>query len=153
MTKRLLTVSFALLAIVAPLLIVSGHRIGIVHADVGCGPAMINNSYGFALSGLFDPSFNGTPEAIGSFVPIAGAGTFSFDGKSTVTRSFTLSFGGAIFPVTDSGTYSLSSDCTGSAVFPGSGETWNLVLTGGGKEIKTMITTSGRVLAGTLTRQ
>ena len=74
---------------------------------------------------------------------------------ATLVKNLTaaVSFGGLAFPVTDSGTYSLNSDCTGSAFFPSAGETWNLVVTSGGKQIHTMIATSGRVLEGTLTRQ
>ena len=84
---------------------------------------------------------------------VAAAGTFSFDGRSNVSRSFTVSIGGVVFPVTDTGTYTMSSNCTGSAVFADAGETWDLVVVSGGKEIKTTIATPGRVLAGTLTRQ
>jgi hypothetical protein len=47
----------------------------------------------------------------------------------------------------------MSSNCTGSAVFPDAGETWDLVVVSGGKEIKTTIARAGRVLASTLTRQ
>jgi hypothetical protein len=66
---------------------------------------------------------------------------------------FTVSIGGVVFPVTDTGTYAMSSNCTGSAVFADAGETWDLVVVSGGKEIKTTIATPGRVFAGTLTRQ
>jgi hypothetical protein len=134
------------------LLVIAGHRTT-VRADSGCGPSSIANTYGFAVSGLVNFSPSGQPQPIGDFIPLAAAGTFSFDGRSNVSRSFTVSIGGVVFPVTDPGTYTMSSNCTGSAVFADAGETWDLVVVSGGKEIKTTIATPGRVLAGTLTRQ
>jgi len=79
--------------------------------------------------------------------------TFQPDG--TITRSFNLSFGGSIFPIGDPGTYSLDSngDCGFTANFPESGEVWNLTTVQEGKQIDFFINTSGRVGAGTLTRQ
>src|SRR3977135_123335 len=97
--------------------------------------------------GFVSSNISGQPQQIGDFIPIAFAGTFSFDGHGVASRAATLSFGGVINPFTDSGTYTVNSDCTGSAVFPGAGETWNLVIVGHGKEIKTLNATSGIVAA------
>ena len=152
MLKPVMSAALAVVALAIILMLAAGHPT-VVRADSGCGPSTIANTYAFAVSGLADTSFNGTPQTMNNFVPIAAAGTFTFDGKSNVSRSFTVSFGGAVFPVTDSGTYSVTSNCVGSAVFPSAGETWNLVPLSGGKEIKTVIATGGRVVAGTLTRQ
>lgn len=134
------------------LLVTAGHRTT-VRADSGCGPSTIANTYGFAVSGLVNFSPTGTFQPIGDFTPLAGAGTFRFDGGSHVSRSFTASLGGVVIPVSDTGTYTMGSNCTGSAVFADVGETWDLVVVSGGKEIKTTIATPGRVLAGTLVRQ
>jgi hypothetical protein len=151
MFKRL--VLPAVISLIAfALLVTAGHR-ATVRADSGCGLSTIANTYGFALSGLVNFSPTGNFQPIGDFTPLAAAGTFRFDGQSTVSRSFSVSLGGVVFPVTDVGTYTMSSNCTGSAVFADAGETWNLVVVSGGKEIKTTIATPGRVLAGTLTRQ
>jgi len=84
---------------------------------------------------LVSGSFKGQPQRIGAFFPLAAAGTFSFDGHGNAFRSFTLSFGGQIFPgSSDSGPYTVKSDCTASATF--SDGTWNMVIVGRGKEIK-----------------
>ena len=96
-------------------------------------------------------SFSRQPQQIGEFVPLAAAGTFSFDGYGTTSRSFTLSYGGAIFPVSDSGPYTVNSDCTVSATY--SDGTWNMVIIGDGKEIKAMNASPGVVVQGVLTRQ
>jgi hypothetical protein len=151
MFKRIVVAAVTALISFA-LLVSAGHRIT-VRADSGCGPSTIANTYGFALSGLVNFSPTGNFQPIGDFTPLAAAGTFRFDGRSTVSRSFSVSLGGVVFPVTDTGTYTMSSNCTGSAVFAEAGETWELVVVSGGREIKTTIATPGRVLAGTLTRQ
>lgn len=90
---------------------------------------------------------------IGAFIPVAAAGTFSFDGVETVSRTFTFSFAGQIFSgVADSGTYTVNSDCTGVALFPDVSETFNLVIVNG-NEIKFINATTGTVLAGSMTKQ
>jgi hypothetical protein len=120
MFKRLAVPAVAALISLA-LLVIAGHGTT-ARADSGCGPSTIANTYGFALSGLVNFSPTGTFQPIGDFTPLAAAGTFRFDGQSTVSRSFSLSLGGVVFPVTDAGTYTMSSNCTGSAVFADAGE-------------------------------
>ncbi|HST12873.1 MAG TPA: hypothetical protein VLL05_21020, partial [Terriglobales bacterium] len=73
------------------------------------------------------------------------------DGRGTASRSLTVSFGGAIFPVTDSGPYTVNSDCTLSATY--SDGTWNMVIIGRGKEIKAINTAPGTAVQGVLTKQ
>ena len=123
-----------------------------VRADPGCTASTIAGTYGFALNGLASGSFNGPPQRIGAFFPLAAVGTFSFDGDGNAFRSYTLSFGGQIFSgARGSGPYTVNSDCTGSATF--SDGTWNMVIVGRGKEIKTMNATPGAVVEGVPTRQ
>lgn len=122
------------------------------NADGGCSPSIIAET-AFAIDGLVSTSFKGEPQRIGNFIPGALAGTFSFDGQQTVSRAYTLSVGGLLIPINDSGAYSVNSDCTGCAFFADVGETWNLVIVGRGKAIKTMDATPGFVVAGELTRQ
>jgi len=119
--------------------------------DEGCSASTITGVYGFAIVGLASSSFSGQPQQIAEFVPLAAAGTFSFDGHGTTSRSFTLSYGGAIFPVADSGPYTVNSDCTVSATY--SDGTWNMVIIGDGKEVKAMNASPGVVVQGVLTRQ
>lgn len=150
MFKRIVVLAVPVLALVSVLMVIVGHRTTL-RAESGCGPSRVAGPYGFAVNGLFSPA--ATPQPIGNFIPLAAAGTLSFDGRSNVARSLTVSFGGAVSQITDSGNYTIGSNCTGSAVFPGDGETWALVEVSSGKEIKFTIATSGHVLAGTLTRQ
>ena len=144
--------AIAMLLVVAAALTVTGER-NTANAGAGCTPSTISGTYAFAIDGLVSTSFKGQPQHIGDFIPGALAGTFSFDGQQTVSRAYTLSVGGLLIPINDSGPYTVNSDCTGSAFFADVGETWNLVIVGGGKEIKSMDATPGFVVAGVLTRQ
>ena len=123
----------------------------VVKADPGCNDATIAGTYGFALTGLVSPSFKGLPQRIGEFIPLAAAGTFSFDGNGNASRSFTLSFGGQISPGHDSGPYKVNSGCKGSATF--SDGTWRMVVIDHGREIKVINATPGVLVEGVLTQQ
>jgi hypothetical protein len=141
----------AIVTIMALAVVIVGQHNVVQASDEGCNASTIKGVYGFALGGLASPSFSGQPQQIGEFVPLAAAGTFSFDGHGTTSRSAQLSFGGAVFPVSDSGPYTVNSDCTASATY--SDGTWNMVIIGHGKEIKAMNTAPGTVVQGVLTRQ
>src|SRR5258707_6607448 len=80
--------------------------------EEGCSASTIAGVYGFAIGGLASSSFSGQPQQIGEFVPLAAAGTFSFDGHGTTSRSFTLSYGGRGFPVAVFGPYTGKLACT-----------------------------------------
>jgi hypothetical protein len=122
-----------------------------VKANIGCNDATIAGTYGFALTGLVSPSFKGQPQQIGEFIPLAAAGTFSFDGNGTASRSFTASFGGQISTSHDSGPYKVISGCKGSATFPDG--TWRMVVIDHGREIKVINATPGILVDGVLTQQ
>jgi len=123
-----------------------------VHANEPvCSASTIAGTYGFALDGLVSGSFNGSPQLVGRFYPLAAVGTFSFDGEATSSRSYTVSFGGPVSRNRDSGPYHVKSDCTGSATY--SDGTWNFVIVGEGREIKAMNASPGVVVQGVLTRQ
>ena len=88
------------------------------------------------------PSANVTPERVQS-CGLAGAET--------------QSFGGQIGSVTDTGTYTMNPDCTGTMTFlqtPGN-HTVNLtiVLVDGTQQIKAIETDAGAVISGTLVKQ
>jgi hypothetical protein len=124
----------------------------LVHAsEPQCAASTIAGTYGFALDGLVSGSFNGNPQLVGRFYPLAAVGTFSFDGRETSSRSYTVSFGGQISQNSDSGPYSVNPDCTGSATY--SDGTWNFAIVGKGREIKAMNASGGGVVQGVLTRQ
>lgn len=84
---------------------------------------------------------------------MAAAGTITFGPSGALNRSFSVSFGGVISPVADSGSYSINPDCTFTANLPEVGETWNLVPVNGGKQIEFFVNTAGPVGAGILTQQ
>jgi hypothetical protein len=132
------------------LVIVGQHNVAQAN-DEGCNASTIKGAYGFAIAGLVSASFNGNAQQVGEFFPLAAEGTFSFDGHGTSSRSATVSFGGQIFPLSDSGPYTVNSDCTVSATY--SDGTWNMVIIGHGKEIKAMNATPGVAVEGILTRQ
>jgi len=150
-TKHGSLIGIAIVMITALAVVIVGQHNIVQANDDGCNASTIQGVYGFALSGLASPTFNGTPQQIGEFVPLAAAGTFSFDGHGTTSRSANLSFGGAVFPVSDSGPYTVNSDCTASATY--SDGTWKMVIVGHGKEIKAMNTAPGTAVQAVLTRQ
>jgi hypothetical protein len=147
--RSLLSITIVTILVLA-IVVVGQHDVARA-SEEGCNNSTIKGAYGFAIGGLASPSFSGQPQQIGEFVPLAGVGTFSFDGNGTTSRSLTLSYGGAIFPVSDSGPYTVKSDCTASATY--SDGTWNLVIVGHGKEIKAMNASPGVAVQGVLTRQ
>jgi len=71
-------------------------------------------------------------------IPVAAAGTIPFQSNGNLTRSFNVSFGGTIVPISDSASYSLNQDCAFTANLPEVGEVWNLVPVEGGKQLKFM---------------
>lgn len=146
--NRFLSLSIAGLLTVA-LSLITNHDA--VKADSGCNDATIAGAYGFALNGLVSLSFNGQPQQIGRFIPLAAAGTFFFDGNGQASRSFTLNFGGQVSPGEDSGPYGVKPGCRGAATF--SDGTWSMVVIDHGREIKVINETPGVLVEGVLTRQ
>jgi hypothetical protein len=140
-----------ILTMIGLALVIVGQRNVAQANDEGCNSSTIKGAYGFAIGGLVSTSFNGQPQQIGDSAPLGAVGTFSFDGRAITSRSLTLSFGGAVFPVSDSGPYTVNSDCTASATY--SDGTWNMVIIGHGKEIKAMNASPGAVVQGVLTHQ
>jgi hypothetical protein len=132
------------------LVMIEHHNIAQANDD-GCNASTVKGSYGFAIGGFVSTTFSGNPQQVGEFFPLAAAGTFSFDGQGTTSRSFTVSFGGATFPASDSGPYTVNRDCTLSASY--SDGTWSMVIIGRGKEIKAMNTAPGTAVQGVLTKQ
>jgi hypothetical protein len=123
-----------------------------VFAQAACPITSLNSAYGFAFEGY---AASGLPAAVkvNTFIPVAAAGTITFQSNGNLTRSFNVSFGGSIVPISDSGSYFLNQDCTFTANLPEVGEVWNLVPVEGGKQLKFFVNTTGRVGAGTLTQQ
>jgi hypothetical protein len=147
--KRYLVAAASVIVIAAVGMLLG--RQDVVHADDGCTDSTIAGTYGFALDGLVSESYTGTPQRIGAFLPLAAAGTFTFDGHGNASRKYAVSFGGQVSPGSDSGPYKVHSDCTGSAVFPDG--TWEIVIVDHAKQIKAMNATPGIAVEGVLTKQ
>ncbi len=143
-------------ALVAGALMIVAYSVNYQHKVLaqpsGCAITSLNATYGFAFEGY---ATSGPPTAakIGAFFPVAAAGTISFQSNGNLNRSFSVSVGGAIFPVSDSGSYTLNDDCTFTANLPAVGETWNFVPVSGGKQLNFFVNTPGRVGTGTLNEQ
>ena len=143
----LATGSFLLILSLWPMF--AGHR-SVMKAAAGCTDTSLKGAYATAINGFI--TGQAPPQQIAAFFPVAASGTLTFDGAGNVLRAFEFSFAGITSPVMDSGTYQVNSDCTASANFPGTGETFELVIVD--KQTATFINaTSGAVGAGTLMRQ
>ncbi len=116
-----------------------------------CGTSSIGGTYGFAVDGFGIE----VGKKLGSAVPVAVAGTYTFFADGTVKRVFTISASGEIGDATDSGSYTVNPDCTGSASIntPFGVETIKLTIIQGGKAVYFINATTGIVLAGRMERQ
>ena len=123
----------------------------VVHAQTeGCRLTTLKGSYGFAVNGYVN---TGSPVP---FTPLAAAGVISFRADGSLKRAFSISFGGTVFKVNDSGNYMLNEDCTFNATLPNAGEIWNLIPVDHGEQIEFFVNNQnnqGSVVAGTLTLQ
>jgi len=131
--KRILSVSFVLAVVMT--------TTSTVYAQ--CSNATLNAKYGFIDSGFTaSPSRDrAAPE-----VPIAVVGVLAFDGAGNASQSFTLVINGGIaLPGSNTGTYSVNSDCTGSISFSvgDAPVNFNIVIIGGGTEVFGIVTVGG----------
>ena len=119
----------------------------------GCSVATLRGSYGIQSTGSI--------VAFGPVGPVAEVGVIKFDGAGGVSQTTTVSLNGMI--VTNrssiSGSYEVSSDCTGdlSLVLPAPGgtitSTSHFVVVDHGKEVRLVNTGAGRVIAGNARKQ
>jgi hypothetical protein len=133
--KRIIGVSLAL-AVSAALLALfptSKHGVPVVHAQVGCSDATIAGNYGFVYTGFGTLGRTGKGPTT---IPGAAVGLFTNDGAGNVTASYTFVFDGSASTTStpDVGTYTVNSDCTGTATDASTGAHFNLVIVGGGAE-------------------
>jgi hypothetical protein len=85
------------------------------------------------------------PGTVPTAFPIAAVGVLRFDGAGLASLSFTLAFNGGISTGSDTGTYTVNSDCTGSISFTAGDApiNFNMVISGGGTEVFAIVTSSG----------
>src|ERR1700738_1659980 len=89
-----------------------------------CSNASLRGAYGFQTGGIVVPA--GTPRG--------NVGRWVFDGAGNFTNTVTVNDNRTIIQVTDAGTYTVNTDCTGSTIFPGSGGSVDIVLVDSGNE-------------------
>lgn len=131
--KRILGVLFVMGTLAAMLFLGTVPKRGasVVHAMSGCTNATLTGNYAFSNPGFTTPSHSVTGEED----PFVSVGVLVFDGAGNVSVSYTLAFKGKISPgLTGTGTYAVSSDCTGSMSFPTIVD-FNTVIVGGGAEV------------------
>ena len=126
-----------------------------VDAPEGCSVATLNGSSGFAGDGF---STRGpVPANISAFTPIAAIGVDTFDGAGHLSGSITVSSGGFIFSSPLSGTYTVNSDCTGSATVTETNGGFVIhlifVIVDNGKQLRNFDTDPGTVSFATAVRQ
>jgi hypothetical protein len=119
-----------------------------------CSLKTVKGSYGISTTGWI--------VSAGPIGPVADVGIITFDGDGGVSQTTTVSLNGMIIPkrTSLSGSYEVNSEeCIGSInlTLPGPTgpitSTSNMVIVNHGKELRTIVTGTGRVLAGTAERQ
>jgi hypothetical protein len=132
--KRIVNVLFALAVLIA--------TASTGHAQNACSNATLSANYAFTDSGFAAPH----PTVRGPEVPIVVVGVLRFDGAGNASLSFTLAINGGISPSqSDTGTYTVNSDCTGSISFTAGDAPidFNIVIIGGGTEVFGIVTSDG----------
>src|SRR5580698_10780602 len=76
-------------------------------SDKGCTNATLRGSYAQTGSGVI----TAPPDQAG---PFANVGTLVFDGNGNLTGTLVVSSNGSSSPATETGTYTVNSDCTGT---------------------------------------
>lgn len=107
----------------------------LVGSASSCTNANLDGSYGYTVSGFIFETVSGEEETL----PFADGGTMTFDGNGNITGSSTYSLEGGIQGRTFTGTYSVSSNCTGVIKFTdslGAAEVLNLVIGGNGQSFQ-----------------
>jgi hypothetical protein len=137
--KRIIGISLTL-AVAAALLALfpdSKRIVPVAHAQSGCSVTTLSGNYGFTGSGF------ASPRAKAAEVPVAFSGLETFDGAGNLSATFTSANNGIISAgETTTGTYSVNSDCTGSASLAPAG-TFNFVIVNGGVELMVIQTDPG----------
>jgi hypothetical protein len=113
--------------------------------DDSNAPACSLNS----LRGAYGYSFNGTVSPWGL---LAGQGTLAFSGSGSLSGAYIENVNGILFQGKFSGSFTVATDCTGSATITGLLHTWTVelhfVIVDGGKEVLLLDTGAGKVVSG-----
>jgi hypothetical protein len=112
-----------------------------------CTNASLSGSYGYTLSGWIFTSTGGE-------YPFADSGTLTSNEKGSLSGTSAFSVDGTIQAPTVTGTYSVNSNCTGTATLKDSGGDvidLNLVIVDNGQSIQLVESDSGTVVSGNMT--
>ena len=112
-------------------------------SDKGCSVNTLRGSYAQTGSGVI----TAPPDQAG---PFANVGTLVFDGNGGLTGTLVVSSNGSSSPATETGTYTVSSDCTGTytvqiAPFGITSQAFFAIDTNG-DELEIIVTDSGSVI-------
>jgi hypothetical protein len=145
------------LLVIAGLAVLNGSKSFRLHADSEvCTNAILRGGYGAGTAGLINSSSNSNEVTIPTFVPFGEAVHFVFDGHGKFSGSSTADYGGMIFPVTFTGTYSVKANCTGSLTADAGSNGIihrDLVIVDSGKEVEFVSTDAGLVISGSMKKQ
>jgi hypothetical protein len=117
--------------------------------QTGCDATTITGGYGFNLKGF-------VYDSRGNSYLLASIGRLEADGNGALNGTDTFSFDGTIVKRKMTGTYTINSDCTGSASLQNSDNSTahlDLVVVNNGKEINVIQTDPGFIFSGVLKRQ
>jgi len=135
------SIRFSLLAVIlAGVLALAGSYPNLVpraKAHEGCSLKTLHGTYGGVWTGLIysGPPPN-SPQTIGGFWPYDGLEVSTWDGAGNFSASDVFAVGGTpAQPANDSGTYTVSANCTGTLTLT-NGLTFDFILFGGGREIR-----------------
>src|SRR5579862_7917459 len=110
-----------------------------------CTNASFSGAYGYTISGMLLET---------SFLRFASAGSITADGNGNLTVYGFTSEGGEIVPAAVfSGTYSLNSDCTGSAVFNDAEVAIHMNMVIGVSGVQLMLSSNGTIISGVAKRR
>jgi len=145
MKRRTIAKAFTIAAVTALVVVVAPTASA---DDKGCSNATLKGTFAHKGTGFITGPGGG---------PLAHVGTITFDGHGGLTGAGILSLNGNIVPETDTGTYIVNPDCTGTFTSQLSpiGITGHVffVIDESGNEFQLIGTDPGTVIAGVARRQ
>jgi hypothetical protein len=123
-----------------------------VQNATGCSTASLSGTYSITLAGFGTPPPHLSPG--NPSVPVALGGLATLNGNGSFTGSFTSSHNGEIGPLeSDSGSYTVNSDCTGSLSDATAGLNFAILLLNGGVEALGIQTDNGTAVIVDIKKQ
>ena len=99
------------------------------------------------IHGTYMSHGTGTVVGVG---PVSAVGTITYDGHGNLTNPFTLSVNGAVSRITQTGSYTVNRDCTGTVVQGGAH--YDFVVAPDASTVFWMETDAGTIVTGTAVR-